>query len=101
MEHLRCGLHLPRVLEGDDAGERNEMAEGNDLQRLLERPAEAMEDPAHASGEFAQDRERVVPRIALMDDRIEAQLGSQIELLAEKIGLTRLFGSISAGFSGR
>ena len=99
---LRGGLHLPRVLERDDAGERNEMAQRDDLLRLLERAAEAMEDAAHAAGEFAQDCQRVVPRIALVDDGVEAELRGRVRAAR---GRDRPGASCSrrpsAGFSGR
>src|SRR5580658_7070305 len=37
---LRGGLDLARILEGDDAGEGNEVAEGENFARLLKRAAE-------------------------------------------------------------
>jgi hypothetical protein len=49
-----------------------------------------MEHAADAPGVAAQDGKGVVPRITLMDDGVEAEVGGEIELLAEEAGLTLL-----------
>ena len=53
--------------------------------RLLQRAAEAVEDAAHAPRVIGQDAQRVVPRIALVDDGVEAELDGEVELRAEKL----------------
>ena len=63
--------HGCTVFESHDAGERNEMIEIENFICLFERAAEAMKNAAQFSGVRLHDLERVVPRVALMDDHIE------------------------------
>src|SRR5205085_3249029 len=83
----------------DDAGEGNEMAEGEDFIGLRASAAEAMEYAAQFSGISAHDFEGVVPGVALMYDDVEAELGGEIELLLEETGLFRFVSAVvNAGF---
>src|SRR5947207_1029550 len=63
------------------------MPKRNDFFGLLLRPAETMENSAHFPPVIAHDLERVFPRIALMNDNVQPQLDSQIELLLKQTGL--------------
>ena len=75
------------------------MIEVKNFVRLFERSAEAMKDAAQFSGVRLHDFERVVPRVALVDDHIEVKLDRQIELFLKKIDLFRFVSAIfNAGF---
>src|SRR5205807_7458625 len=90
------GRHFPdvrAVLERYDAGERNQMIELEDLIRLFERSAKAMEDAAHFTGGRPHDVERVLPGVPLMNDYVQSQFDCEIELLFKQ---TRLFRFVSA-----
>ena len=52
-----------------------------------------MKNPAQFPGIRPHDFQRIVPRVALMDNDIKPKLGRQFELLLKQ---TRLFGFISA-----
>ena len=82
------------VLEGHDAGERNEMPHGEHFPRIIFSPAEAVKDAAQFAAVRAHHFQGVLPRIALMNHDIEAELDCEIELLLEEAGLSRLVGAI-------
>src|SRR5260221_6306495 len=67
--HIRRDVaDLFSVFKSHDSGKRNEMAETENFVRLLERAAEAMKHAADLAPVFAQDCERVIPSVALMND---------------------------------
>src|SRR6266566_4071834 len=76
------------VFESDNSRERNEVVEIENFIRLIERTAEAMKNTPHLAGIRAQDFQRILPRIALVNDDIKSKLDCQIQLLLEQ---TRLF----------
>ena len=63
------------------------MAERDHFFRLLARSAEAMEDSAQPPAIFAQNRQGIVPRVALMDHHVQLQLHGEIELLLKQTRL--------------
>src|SRR5262249_17972040 len=65
---------LLSVLERDNAGEGNEVAEAENLVRLFECAAETMEHAAQLAAVIAQNLERVGPGVALMNDNVQSQL---------------------------
>src|SRR6266404_3363600 len=71
--------HLFSVLERDNSGERHEVAEIENFVRLFERTAEAMKHAAELSPVVAQNFERIVPRVALMNDHVHSQLDCEIQ----------------------
>ena len=78
------GIHAPgaimdqrSVFEGHDAREGDHMAETNHFLGLFKGVAEAMEDAAHPSGIVAQDFQRVIPCVALVDDDVQARVRRQ------------------------
>src|ERR1700730_3030312 len=79
-----CDLsHLFPVLERNDPGEGNEMAETENVVSLFERSAEAVKDAAHLAAVIAKNFQRVVPRIALMNHCVHSQLRRKVEKLFE------------------
>src|SRR5881275_2846941 len=70
------------------------MIEVENFVRLFERAAKAMKDAAQFSGVRLHDFESVVPRVALMNHDIKAQLSGEIELLLKKTGLPRFIGAV-------
>ena len=69
------------------------MIELEDLIRLFERSAKAMEDAAHFARVRPHDVERVLPGVPLMNDHVQSQFDCEIELLFKQ---TRLFRFVSA-----
>ena len=53
-----------------------------------------MKDAAELAGEVFQNRQRVVPGIALVNDDIQAEFGGEIELGRESLGLGGFVGTI-------
>jgi len=53
-----------------------------------------MKDAADLPSVFAQNFQRVIPRIALMDYDIHSKLDREIEKLFEQLGLLRLVGAV-------
>src|SRR6266536_706410 len=74
------------------------MIEVKNFVRLFERSAEAMKDAAQFSGVRLHNLERVIPRVALVNDYVKLKLDRQIELFLKKIGLFRF---VSAIFNAR
>ena len=75
--------HGYTVFESDNARKRNEVVEIENFVCLIEVAAEAMKDAAHFARVRAQDFERVLPRVPLMNHDIESELDGEIELLLE------------------
>src|SRR6266699_5240413 len=88
--------NLSTVFEGDDSGKRNEMPEIDDFVRLIERSAKTMKDAADLPAIISQNRQRIVPRVALMNYDVEFQFHRKIEKLLEQF---RLFRFVSAVFN--
>src|SRR5436190_21292356 len=89
--------HLPHagtVLESHDPGERDQVIKIENLIGLLDCAAETMKDAAQFSRVWAHDFERVVPGIALMDNDVESEFHSKVELLFKQTGLFRLVGAV-------
>src|SRR5215467_13379547 len=77
-----CDLsHGYTIFESDNARKRNEVLEIENFIRLFERATEAMKDTAQLARVRAQDFERVLPRIPLMNHDVKPKLDGQIELL--------------------
>src|SRR5467141_2196914 len=71
--HLRGDFaHLFAVLERDDSGKGNKMAEIENLVRLIKCAAETMKDAADLPAVIAQKFESIIPGVALMNDDIES-----------------------------
>src|SRR5436853_1754728 len=90
--------NLFSVFEGHDSGERNEMAEAENFVGLVERAAETMKHSADLASVIAQDRQRIVPSVALMNYDVHSQFHREIEKLLEQL---RLFGFVSAVLNRR
>ncbi len=69
------------------------MSKAEDLIRLFECAAVAMKNAAEFISVRSHNFERVVPRVALMNDNIESELDREIELLFKE---TRLFRFVRA-----
>ena len=65
------------------------MIEAEDLIRLFECAAVAMKDAAQFISVRSHNFERVVPRVALMNDNIESEFDREIELLFKETHLFR------------
>ena len=85
--------HGQAVFESNNSRKRNEVVEIENLIRLIERATEAVKNTAHLARIRAQDFQRVLPRVALMNHDVEPKLDCQIELLLEQ---TRLFRFVRA-----
>ena len=60
-------------------------------------PPKTMEHAAHAPGEFAHDGHGILPRIALVNNRVEAKFGGEFQLRAEEHGLAFFVGGDGLG----
>src|SRR5205809_972907 len=69
-----CGdlSHGYTVFESDNTRKRNEVVEIENFACLIKGAAEAMKDTAHFARVRAQDFERVLPRVPLMNHDIES-----------------------------
>ena len=101
LDHVTIGrnfgsalAHLLRILEGDDAGEGDQMTESGQLGGLFRSASKAVENTADFPGVVTEHVEGVNPGGALMDHHIKSQLHSKIELHSEGIGLSSLPGSL-------
>ena len=95
--HGNCGDNIPHkccIFECDDAGEGNKVAERKNLSSLIRRVAEAMEHTPKTACVGLQNIHRVIPRIALVDDDVEAEFRRKVELGREGLRLCGLVGAI-------
>lgn len=80
------------ILKGRDAGEREESAEGENGLGEFERTGKAMEDGRNLFVKLSVDRQSIVEgglarAIADVNDDVEAELGGEGEVAAEKVAL--------------
>src|SRR5256885_13462373 len=75
--------HLFTVFERDDSGERNEVAQIENFVGLFQCAAETMKHAADLTAVIAQNLERVVPSVALMNHHVQSQFNGEIEKLLE------------------
>src|SRR5262249_54014503 len=66
--------HGYAVFESNNARKRKEVVELENFIRLIKRAAEAMKDTAQLTGIRAQDFQRILPRVALMNHDVEPKL---------------------------
>src|SRR4030095_4585786 len=85
--------HGYAVFKSNNSRKRNEVVEIENFTRLIEQAPEAMKNTAHFARVRAQDFQRVLPRVALMNNHVESKLDCQIQLLLEQ---TRLFRFVRA-----